>query len=163
LIELKKECFMTVRHISLIAAVLFASIASLGAARGSAAMTSKTHAISQMHSLLGTWTCTMGGEHHTQTFSSIMRGNGMRISEHDSEDLITFDTRRQKWIDEHVGMDGYSVMEGPSVKGGVDVVQVYPAADAKMSVRFPSKNKQVETFSGTMNGKKVSQSATCTR
>jgi hypothetical protein len=153
---------MTVRHIPLIAAVLFTSMVILGASRGSASMTKAT-AISQMRSVLGTWTCTAHGEHNTQTFSSILGGKGMRISTHDSEDLASFDASRQKWIDEHVGMDGYSVMEGTPVKHGIDFVQVYPAGDGKFTVRFPSKNKQVTMFTGTMNGKKVSERATCTR
>jgi hypothetical protein len=153
---------MTIRHISLIAAVLFTSMVILGAARGSASMTKAT-AASQMRNVLGTWNCTAHGEHNTQTFSSILRGNGMRISAHDSEDLASFDPSHQKWIDEHIDMGGYSVMEGTPVKGGIDFVQVYPAGDGKFTVRFPSKNKQVTMFSGTMNGKKVTEKATCTR
>jgi hypothetical protein len=154
------------RPLILTLCVLFASSAP-GAASAKSMMMTQAQAAKQIQSTLGTWTCKGSEGTHTATFTSILDGKGMRISENamgGSEDIVVFDAKRQKWIDQHVDPQSYGVMEGTPVKGGINFALVYPGhMDGAGSVRFPNKNTQISDFTAIVNGKKVTMKETCTR
>jgi hypothetical protein len=119
----------------------------------------------QIKSISGTYTCKSGNMSHTSTFKSIYGGHGILISESGSNEQVLFDTRRQKWIDEHIDSDGgYSVMEGSPLKHGIDFTNVYPSGfNATLTVRMPVSGKMTTTFKGMMNGKMQTETETCTK
>lgn len=145
---------------------LLAAAAAGGAHAKSMAMT-QAQAAQQMQSSLGTWTCRSSEGKHTATFTSVLGGKGMQILENGnggSVDLVVFDAKRQKWIDQHADAQSYGVMEGTPVKGGIQFTMVYPSGiPGGGSVMFPSKNTQVSNFYGVMNGKKITMKETCTK
>lgn len=127
---------------------------------------SAARAAAEMQAGMGTWRCTSSEGTHRSTFTPMFGGKGMRISEGamgGSEDLVTFDAKRGKWIDEHMDATGYGVMEGVSVTRGINFVQVYPAGQGTLMVRFPSRTRQTTVYNGMMNGKAVSMRESCTR
>lgn len=140
---------------------------AVGSASAKSMMMTQADATKQIQESLGTWTCKSSEGKHTATFTSIAGGKGMQISENEmggSVDIVTFDVKRQKWIDQHVDAQGYGVMEGTPVKGGIKFNAVYPTGtNAVGSVMFPGKNTQVSDFTATINGKKANMRETCTR
>jgi hypothetical protein len=116
---------------------------------------------------LGTWSCKTVGNNHTATFSPIFGGSGMRISETGklpSEELVLWDGKRQKWIDQYTDSSGaYSTMEGTQSGNTYRFVTVYPAGGPTLSVVMPNKTTYSTTFMGMMNGKKMVQRETCTK
>jgi hypothetical protein len=152
------------RPLILALTILFAGSASLTA---SAKMMTQTQAMRQIQDALGTWTCKSSEGTHTATFTSVLGGKGMQISENamgGSEDIVVFDVKRQKWIDQHIDPQSYGVMEGTPVKGGINFTLVYPGhMDGAGTVRFPNKNTQVSVFNAMVNGKKVTMKETCTK
>ena len=138
------------------ASCLSSAHASPLSAAGAAAMIKNT---------LGTFTCTVGSKQHKATFTSMFGGHQMAITESDNSSLVTFDVKRQKWIDEYIGSDGsYSVMEGTPVKDGIDFTGVYPAGfNANLHVRYIGKDKMTTSFSMMMNGKMATSNETCVR
>lgn len=116
---------------------------------------------------LGTWSCKVPGNNHTATFSPIFGGNGMRITETGkmaSEEIVVFDTKAGKWIDQYADVTGaYNTMEGTQTGNTVSFAQVYPASNTKLTVTMPSKNQYKTTFVGSMNGKTMTSHEVCTR
>jgi hypothetical protein len=138
-------------------------------APGSAAMMGSS-AAAHVQPWLGTWTCKAAGNNHTATFSPIFGGSGMRISETgkpSSEELILWDTKRQKWIDQYTDATGaYSTMEGTQTgNNAYHFVTVYPTATGgpTLSVMMPNKTTYKTIFTGMMNGKTMVQHETCTK
>jgi hypothetical protein len=143
------------------------AMGAVGAAQSKTMMMTQAQASQQIQDTLGTWTCKSAEGTHTATFTSILGGKGMRITENamgGSIDTVVFDVKRQKWIDQHVDAQSYGVMEGTPVKRGIDFALVYPGRmNGAGTVRFPSKNTQVTNFFAVVNGKKVSMKETCTK
>ena len=141
--------------------------ATAGGAHAKSMAVTQTQASRQIQDALGTWTCKSSEGTHTATFTPLMGGKGMQIVETGnggSVDLVTFDVKKQKWIDQHVDAQSYGVMEGTPVKGGIKFTMVYPTGmTGGGSVMFPSKNMQVSNFYGVMNGKSVTMKETCTK
>jgi hypothetical protein len=154
------------RPLILALSVIFAGCAVLSAQAKTMMMT-QAQASKQIQDTVGTWTCKSPEGTHTATFTSILGGKGMHISEDvmgGSEDTVVFDVKKQKWIDQHVDAQSYGVMEGTPMKGGINFTLVYPAhMDGAGTVRFPNKNTQVTNFFAMVKGKKVSMKETCTR
>jgi len=148
----------------LIPALAFAFVISLAGAQASSMMTS-AQAKAQIMDLQGTWTCKGAMGTHTTTFTPLYGGKAMRIQEMNSMETVVFDTKRQKWIDQHIDSDGmYGTMEGTPVAKGIDFTLVYPAAKAAGKIRMVSKNVQTTDFTMTQpNGKTMRQRETCTR
>lgn len=138
---------------------------SLVAAPATANPMTQPAAMAAIRNTLGTYSCKGGMAAHTSTFTAILHGKGMEISESDSRQITLFDVKRQRWIDEYIGADGsYSVFEGTPVKNGIDFTAVYPAGySANLQVRFAGKNTMRTTFSSTMNGKPYVEKETCTK
>ena len=116
---------------------------------------------------LGTWSCKAPGNSHTATFTPIFSGNGMRIAENGrmhSEETIVFDSKSGKWIDQYAdATGGYSTMQGTQSGNTIRFTQVYPAANTLLTVTMPSSTTYRTTFTGTMNGKTMTQREVCTR
>jgi hypothetical protein len=138
-----------------------------GAAHAKSMAITQAEAQKQIQSSLGTWTCKGSEGTHTATFTPLMGGKGMQISESangGSVDVVTFDVKRQKWIDQHLDAQSYGTMEGTPVKGGIDFTLVYPREmPGAGTIRFPSKNTQISDFTAMVNGKKVDMRETCMR
>ena len=114
--------------------------------------------------LQGNWTCKGNMGTHTATFTPLFGGKAMRIQEMNSIETVVFDSRRQKWIDQHIDSEGmYGTMEGAPLANGIDFTLVYPAAKAAGKVRMVSKTMQTTDFSMMQNGKMVHQRETCTK
>ena len=116
---------------------------------------------------LGTWSCKTAGNNHTATFSPLFGGKAMRISETGSvpsEELIAFDGKQQRWIDQYRDASGtYMDFVGTPSANKINFAQVYPSGDASILVTMASKNVYTTIFSATMNGKKMVEHETCTR
>jgi opacity protein-like surface antigen len=121
---------------------------------------------SQVQAWLGTWSCSAAGNRYTQTFSPIFGGNGMRISETGkmpSEQLVTWDSKSQKWIDQFADPSGaYSTMQGTPSGATISFKQVYPPSSNGFTVTRNG-NTYKSAFTGMMNGKRVTQRDTCTK
>jgi hypothetical protein len=137
--------------------------ASLMTAANAAAMSPA----SKIQPWLGTWSCQAAGNPHSATFTPIFGGNAMRISEtgkEASEEIIVFDTKRNKWIDQYADVTGaYSTMEGTQNGKTITFRQVYPGSGPVLTVTMVSKNKYTTNFAATMNGKKMTEHETCTK
>jgi hypothetical protein len=137
-------------------------------APGSAAMMGGS-AAAHVQPWLGTWSCKAPGNNHTATFSPIFGGSGMRISETgkpSSEELVMWDSKRQKWIDQYTDATGaYSTMVGTQTgNNAYHFTTVYPSAmGPTLMVTMPNKSTYTTTFTGMMNGKKLVQHETCTK
>lgn len=140
--------------------------ASLMTAAYAASMSSASPA-SQIQPWLGTWSCQSAGNNHTATFTPIFGGNAMRISETGkgaSEEIIVFDTKRHKWIDQYADVSGaYSTMEGTQRGKTITFSQVYPASGPVLTVTMASKNRYTTNFTAMMNGKKMTEHEVCTK
>lgn len=138
-----------------------------GAAHAKSMALTQADAQKQIQDSLGTWTCKSNEGTHTATFTPLMGGKGMQISESEnggSVDIVTFDVKRQKWIDQHLDAQSYGVMVGSPVKGGIDFTLVYPTGmTGAGTIRFPSKTTQISDFTAVVNGKKVDMRETCTK
>lgn len=115
---------------------------------------------------LGTWSCSVPGNPHTATFSPIFGGNGMRISETGkmpSEELVIWDSKSQKWIDQFANAAGmYNTMQGTPRGNTIVFKQVYPPVSSTLMV-MKNGNTYKTTFTGMMNGKTMTERETCTR
>lgn len=140
-----------------------AGAATLAAAANAAAM----KPADRIRPWLGTWSCKAAGNNHTATFTPVFGGSGMRIAETGkmpSEEIVIFDSKRSKWIDQYTDATGaYNTMEGTPSGNTIRFTQVYPAANTVLTVTMPSKNEFRTTFTGTMNGKTMTQREVCTR
>ena len=141
----------------------FGSAAILAAAANAAAM----KPADRIRPWLGTWSCKAPGNNHTATFSPIFSGTGMRISETGkmaSEETVILDRKSGKWIDQYADVTGaYNTMEGTQTGNTVRFTQTYPASNATLTVMMPKKNEFRTTFTGSMNGKTITQREVCTR
>jgi len=118
----------------------------------------------QIMELQGTWTCKGDAGTHTATFTPLYGGKAMQIQEADSMETITFDVKRQKWIDQHIDGQGmYGTMEGAPVEKGIDFTLVYPQTKATGKIRMVSKTVQTSDFTMVQNGKTMHQKETCTK
>ena len=116
---------------------------------------------------LGTWSCKIGAEKRTMTFSPMFGGSSMRVTETGSmpvEEIVTFDAKRQKFINQHTqASGGYATMEGTQHGKTIVFSQVYPAPGSVLTVTRTSKNTFTSAFAATMHGKSISSNETCTK
>lgn len=116
---------------------------------------------------LGTWSCKASDETRTMTFSPLFGGSAMRVSETGSvpvEELVTFDAKHQKWIDQHAqASGGYATLEGTQNGKTIVFSQVYPVSGPVLTVTMPSKDHFTTSFATTMHGKKITESEVCTK
>lgn len=116
---------------------------------------------------LGLWSCTAYGKTISLTFSPIFGGNGMRVSgggENPTEQIIVWDAKRRKWIDEYADASGgFNTMEGSQSANTMRFKQVYPAGDPAFFMTMTSKNRYFGSYTATENGKTITESETCTR
>ncbi|HLX25986.1 MAG TPA: hypothetical protein VKR05_03275 [Candidatus Cybelea sp.] len=91
------------------------------------------HALSSLDGLLGTWHCVDGKVTETDVYTR--RSNA--ILDTDSRGgttVITFDSKRQKWVVFAIGSDGFSASEGtvsPHDRNKATFLIVYPHASNK--------------------------------
>lgn len=131
----------------------------------SATMTG-SDAVKQMHDLYGTYSCVLGGKKVDLTFEPMFGGRSMRITNSGGDaEMVSFDVRRQLWIDESIQAHGtYSVMEGVSVKQGIDFKAVYPPGfDGALAVRNLTPKMMTTAFSMTQTGAKKTVRQTCVK
>ena len=141
-------------------AILAVAASAMLSAGAYAATMQGGSASSRMQPWLGTWACRAAGASHTATFTPVFGGRGMRISETNtpaSEEIIIFDSKRNRWIDQYADASGaYFTLEGPQRGNTIRFSQVYPAGNAAILVRMTSKNVYTTTYTATLNGKKIS-------
>jgi hypothetical protein len=121
----------------------------------------------QIHSYVGTWSCSDGGSAYSVRFTSILGGNGLRISDigpNPGEQTVVFDPKRKKWIDIYVTPAGaYAVLEGTPSGKTIHFVQMYPPRTATLIVTRMSATKYTDAFTSTSNGKRMTTRETCTK
>lgn len=92
----------------------------------------------------------------------------MRISDAGkmaSEELVTWDSKRDKWIDQSADSTGaYATLEGTPSGNTIRYTQVFPA-DSSFSgvVTRLSKTTYTCSFTTTVNGKTIISNDTCTK
>lgn len=132
-----------------------------------AAAMSHASPASRIQPWLGTWSCQVPGNNHTATFTPIFGGSAMRISETGkgaSEEIIVWDAKRNKWIDQYADVSGmYSTMEGTQNGKTITFAQVYPTSGPVLTVTMSSKNTYTTAFTAMMNGKKMTEHEVCTK
>lgn len=116
---------------------------------------------------LGTWICRAGNDARTMTFSPILNGSAMRVTESGRmpiEETVTFDAKRQKWINQHVQASGaYATFEGTQSANAIEFSQVYPTAGPTLTVTTKSKTRFTTAYAATVNGKRQTYTELCTK
>lgn len=120
--------------------------------------TTTAQALSTLNDLLGSWHCVDGNVTETDTY--VRRGNAILDTDtRGGTTVITFDSKRQKWVVFAVGSDGYSTSEGTvnrSNSNKATFAIVYPHASSKpYVVNGP--------FGGSSSTKMTIGSMSCTK
>jgi hypothetical protein len=143
-----------------ISLVLFAAFTASGQAKMAAGMT-------QVSSWLGTWNCVAGKDHYTTTYSPLLKGAAMRISNagtNSTEGIAKFDTAQNKWFYTAVFGNGlYLSMMGTISGNTISFTEVYPTMGATLSVTRLSATRYSDTLNMMVKGKKMSGTEVCTR
>lgn len=133
-----------------------------------AASMSPDSATARFRPWLGSWECKAGDDSRTMTFTPILNGTAMRVTESGKlpiEEIVRFDSKRNKWINQHAGASGaYATFEGTQGKNKIVFSQVYPAAPGPvLTVTMPSNNRFTTSFSAMMSGKRMTETELCTK
>lgn len=128
---------------------------------------SSSGGVNSVASWSGTWNCTSGKNHYTETFTPIFNGKGMRVSTggpNASEGLATFDKHQGEWFYTFVGGDGsYSSVTGSVTSNTISFTRSFPQSGTALMVRRNSNTKFTSVFSAMLNGKKMTSTEVCTK
>lgn len=123
--------------------------------------------MTQVSSWLGTWNCVNGKQRYTTTYSPLLNGAAMRVSDtgaSPAEGIAKFDRAQNKWFYTAVFGNGpYLSMMGTISTNTISFAEVYPRADVTLSVTRLSSTKYTDTLNMTVNGKKTKSTEVCTK
>lgn len=153
------------RYWTLLFAFVFTG--SIGGAANAASM-GPDSATARLKPWLGSWECKVGHYSRTMTFTPILNGSAVRIDENGKlpiEEIVRFDSKRNKWINQHAGASGaYATFEGTQTEKNIVFSQVYPAAPGPvLTVSLPSNNRFTTSFSTMTSGKRMTDTELCTK
>jgi hypothetical protein len=123
--------------------------------------------------LAGTWSCDFvsGAQHLTYTahYAYAMGGNWMRLTDTfpgggGDEALITYDPKAGKWITVVLEPDRTAtIFESSDVGRSIAYHSVYPNAGMRETFRHVTDAKYTTNFTGTLEGKPMTTTDTCTK
>jgi hypothetical protein len=123
--------------------------------------------MTQVSAWLGTWNCVSGKDRYTATYTTLLNGAAMRVSDggaNAAEGIAKFDTSQNKWFYTAVFGSGlYLSMMGTVSGNTLSFTEVYPPIGATLTVRRLSATKYSDAFTMMSKGKKVSTSEVCTK